>query len=358
MPTEPASRFAIRYGLVRRALDTQAVYDSLYADSPASFWLDSNSAGNPAARFSFLGDDQGPLSETITGSGGTASVRDRFGVRAESGDLLGVLDARLAGRRIGPTCLPFDFVGGYVGYLSPQQGWRRDVDHPSADDTQTPDAVWMFADRLVVVDHQDGITYLLAVSDGRVGVRIAADAWIADTMRRMGGLPSQQPILTEPLPTLPALEDELSADPVLDRYRRLRRSRPAAYAALLRFGEVALLSTVSGSALRTFGGRLTAPSSGRGPAPARPSPSPRPVNTADCPHCRLVARMGTGIPGKPGTDLGAGLDPAPHPTLLGYFGLAGGVDLCRFTPVAVPWRATAACRQSSELVASTAEPAA
>ncbi|MBV9821289.1 MAG: hypothetical protein JO144_03525 [Actinobacteria bacterium] len=350
MLTESAGRFAVRYGLVPRALDTQAVYDGLYAASPASFWLDSNSAGNPSARFSFLGDDRGPLSEILTGSGGAVSVRDRRGVRAESGDLSGVLDARLAGRRIGPTCLPFDLVGGYVGYSGPERGWVRDLD-PFAQGN--PDARWMFADRIVVVDHQAGVTYLVAVEDGRVGVRIAADAWIVDTMRRVRGLPSQQLDPAEPLPIRSARDDQLSADRILDRYRTLRRSHPAPYAALLRFGETALLSAASSSALRTFGGRPAPPTSGRPTAPARPLP----LSTTESLQRCLLAATGTGIPGEPGTDLGAGLDPAAPPIRLGYFGLAGGVDLSLFTPVAVPRRA-AAFQYSTAPLAGTAEPAA
>jgi len=311
-----------------------------------SFWLDSNSACDESARFSFLGDDQGPLSETVICNGGV-SIRDRRGVRAESGDLFGVLATRLADRRIGPTCLPFTFVGGYVGYCGPA-GRVPDAELSVAA-ARYPDAMWMFADRIVVVDHLAGLTYLLAVEDGRTGVRVAADAWIVDTMRRIRDLPSHQHTgAGSPPLILPALDNR---SPV-ERYRQLRRSRPAPYAALLRLGEVTLLSTASGSALRRPGGRLDAPPAGRRTAAADAIS----VNTPESVRSCLLAAMGTGIPGEPGTDLAAGLGPAPRATRLGYFGLAGGVDLSMLSPAATP--RAAAFRPSAEPLVGTAEPAA
>lgn len=362
MPTGAPSRFAIRYGLVQGAVDTQAVFDGMYAASPASFWLDSNSAGDESARFSFLGDDRGPLSETVISSGGTVRVRDRRGVRVESGDLSGVLDARLADRWIGPTCLPFEFVGGYVGYSRPERGRTHDVEpavpatrNPGPAAIRKPDAIWMFADRIVVVDHQAGLTYLLAVEDGRLGVRIAADAWIVDTMRRMHGLPPQLPA-ADPPPTLSAVEDQSSEERVQDRYRRLRRSHPAPYAALLRFGEVTLTSGAAGSALQAAS-PLAAGSAAHRPEPALAT-GPVPASAAACLRRGLLAEPAAGVPHESASGATARPELGGRPTSLGYFGLAGGVDLSLVTSLAIP-RATAATPRRSDCpAAGDVEPAA
>jgi hypothetical protein len=359
MVTGSASRFAIRYGLVRKPLDTQAVFDGLYAASPASFWLDSSVAGIGSARFSFLGDDQGPLSETLICRDGAVTVRDRRGVQLESGQLLGILDARLADRRIGPTCLPFDFVGGYVGYFGSAPGpGCHDVPFGGAD--RPPDAMWMFADRVVAVDHQSDLTYVLAVEDGRAGVRAAADAWIVETMRRLQSLSSQQSSAAEPPAILPALSGQWGTNHLPGRYLQLRRVHPVPHAALLSFDEVVLESYACDSVVRT--GSPTA--SGAGPVAAnvarRLAPAteagPTPVSAIDCLRRCLLAAVTAGA-AEPVTDLDRALEPANRPVGLGYFGLAGGVDLSLVTPVPVP-RIAAALRHPAAPLVGAAEPAA
>jgi hypothetical protein len=159
------TRFAIRYGVLPRLVDVTTLLDG--GLSEAAGWLPAD-----GERFGYLAVTGGPLAETLTCRAGTVTVRERNTVRIEA-DLVAVLDGRLAERRIEPTTLPFDFVGGYLG----------DLAGPA-------DSVWTFVDRLIAFDHQDQRSYLLAVEDGRSGVRAAADYWIADTLRRLRWLPA------------------------------------------------------------------------------------------------------------------------------------------------------------------------
>jgi len=159
------TRFAIRYGVLPTLVDVTALLDGALPE--AAGWLPAD-----GERFGYLAVTGGPLAETLTCRAGTVTVRERDTVRIEA-DLVAVLDGRLAERRIGPTTLPFDFVGGYLGDL-----------------TGPADSVWTFVDRLIAFDQQDQRTYLLAVEDGRSGVRAAADYWIADTLRRLRWLPA------------------------------------------------------------------------------------------------------------------------------------------------------------------------
>lgn len=154
--------FAIRYGVLPKLVDPSALVDEGLPEAGGYLAV---------GRFSYLAVAGGPLAETLICRSGTVTVRQRDAVRIEA-DLVAVLDGRLAERRIEPTTLPFDFVGGYLG----------DVAGPS-------DSVWTFVDRLIAFDHQDQRTYLLAVEDGRPGVRAAADYWIVDTLRRLRWLP-------------------------------------------------------------------------------------------------------------------------------------------------------------------------
>ena len=156
--------FAIRYGVLPKLVDISALLDGGLPE--ADGWLAAD-----GDRFGYLAVSGGPLTETVTCRAGIVTVRERDTVRIEA-DLVAVLDGRLAERRIQPTTLPFDFVGGYLG----------DVAGPA-------DSVWTFVDRLIAFDHQDQRTYLLAVEDGRSRVRSAADYWIADTLLRLRWLP-------------------------------------------------------------------------------------------------------------------------------------------------------------------------
>ena len=79
-------------------------------------------------------------------------------------------NARLSERRLPADArLPFDFTAGYVGYLGYEM--KADCGADAAHRARTPDAMWIFADRMIAVDHETGLTYLLACHDGSDGLR-------------------------------------------------------------------------------------------------------------------------------------------------------------------------------------------
>lgn len=146
-------------GQLASILDPEDVFRALYALEPTAWWLDSSSRrpdlavdGQGKARFSFMGGTDGPLSHIIECYAGNHLVVDEKGpgrsrrrrtVRANVLDYLkaemarfghagGDVDregvkVRLArdGVRLGVDeegdraegLLPFDFIGGYVGFL-------------------------------------------------------------------------------------------------------------------------------------------------------------------------------------------------------------------------------------------------
>lgn len=281
-PVAPNTGFTIRYGVVRKAVDTQALFDRMFAESEASFWLDSSRFETGLSRFSFIGDDRGPLSETLTYRVGSGAVTVRAGqrLRVETGNIFDVLNSRLAERRIEPAELPFDFVGGYVGYFGYELKSEND-DTAQLHTSETPDAMWMFADHIIAVDHEANLTYVLAVVDGRAGIRADADSWIADTVRRLAGLPVQDDRRAQGRPEVSVVldaSDHLIRDhdryisdiqecqrqlvrgesyevcitnmlrlpfggSASDFYRYLRQTNPAPYAALLSFNDTVVLSS-------------------------------------------------------------------------------------------------------------------
>ncbi|MGN6665207.1 MAG: aminodeoxychorismate synthase component I [Solirubrobacterales bacterium] len=246
--------------------DPEAAFVALYGESENAFWLDSSRSGEHA-RFSFMGDASGPLAEVVTCDvGSDASI---------FADLERRID-RL--RHSESPDLPFDFDCGFVGYLGYEL--KAECGHSHAHRSDHPDAAFIFCDRLIAFDHEAGHTYLLTLltkqgeEGGEIGVAgDEAEEWLSGTEARLASL------LAPPVPGSPQvgelrlardrdayLEDvetcldhlldgesyeicltnqlqvELDADP-LDLYRRLRRANPAPFAAYLRFGDLAVLSS-------------------------------------------------------------------------------------------------------------------
>jgi para-aminobenzoate synthetase len=244
--------------------DPERAFVHLYGESRNAFWLDS-SAGGERGRFSFIGDSQGPHGALVTYEVELGEVRvERNGgveVRAES--IFDYLGRELERLRPLATDLPFDLNCGFAGYLGYEL--KAECDGAVAHYAATPDAAFVFADRLIAFDHQEQHAYLLSLTE--------ADPWIEETERRLAGLPAlaEPRVVTTP-PLLPrrsrrryredidackryltaghsyeicltnALEAKTDADP-LELYRALRRVNPAPFAAYLRFGDLAVLSS-------------------------------------------------------------------------------------------------------------------
>ncbi|WP_040776140.1 aminodeoxychorismate synthase component I [Nocardia pneumoniae] len=276
-PTEPPPRraFRLHQDVIERAIDTESAFVRLYGNSPTAFWLDSEHVEPGVDRFSFLGDASGPLAEVLryrVGDGAVTVESSDGHRRTVRGGILDFLAAELRTRQLELPDLPFDFAGGYVGYLGYEV--KADCGGTAVHRAPTPDAQWIFADRLVVVDHVGGRTHLLALSDTPETARSGAD-WLRDTRETLETLPtwSNPPTLELPpdgdavaplltrgrkryLADIAVCQERLHAGESyeicltdsatipaaaadgLDFYRTLRRCNPAPYAAYLRFDDL------------------------------------------------------------------------------------------------------------------------
>ncbi|MEV7866603.1 aminodeoxychorismate synthase component I [Streptomyces sp. NPDC088124] len=292
---------------VSTAADSEAIFLKLFDAVPYCFWLDSSRVEEGLSRFSFLGDTSGPLSEVLTyrtGSG-AVEVRDANGVHRVTGSVFDVLDQRLRERRVPDADLPFDLTGGYVGYFGYEL--KAECGATPGHTAETPDAVWMFADRVIAVDHQEGLTYLVAVHDERT--RHDAQEWVDRTSALLTGL---NPAAAEP-PREPAAGPPPRAEEYLGRdrsryladisecrrelnrgesyeicltntlhmpfhdddtsfYLRLRRANPAPYAALLRLDDVTVFSSSPERFLRIERDRTVTSKPIKGTAPRDADP--------------------------------------------------------------------------------------
>jgi para-aminobenzoate synthetase len=259
-----------------RMPDPECAFAHLYGRSRNAFWLDSSADGE-RARFSFIGDDGGPGAAVVTydvgagrllvkGAGGVEerdeSIFDFLGriQRAPRSPAAAQAIDVVSGR---PVDLPFDFDCGLVGYLGYEL--KAECDGAAAHGASTPDAAFVFADRLIAFDHRERHTYLLGLTP--------AEGWIEETERRLASLPAlaePRAVASPPLVSrrsrqryredieackryltaghsyeiclTDSLETETDADP-LDLYRALRRANPAPFSSYLRFGDLAVLSS-------------------------------------------------------------------------------------------------------------------
>ncbi|WP_371748390.1 aminodeoxychorismate synthase component I [Rhodococcus qingshengii] len=158
--------------------DSELIYQELSRGQSTAFWLDSSAVIDGTSRFSFLGNTDGPLAEYLTHDVTTTTVS----IRTADGQTRGIrstffdyLETQLQQRRIpAPDGLPFEFNLGYVGYLGYEL--KSETIGEDAHTAQTPDAAMIFADRMIVLDHLDRCTYLLALS--RDGYTFPANEWL------------------------------------------------------------------------------------------------------------------------------------------------------------------------------------
>jgi para-aminobenzoate synthetase len=261
----PVATRVVHHRRVTTNASAETVFDTLFAGADYAFWLDSADEGDAGGHFSFLGDASGPLARVATAdvTAGTVTIRsaDRPDQIVHSG-FLDWLAADLDAHRVAPAGLPFDFALGWVGYLGYEL--KAECGSPNTHTAEHPDAAMIFADRAIVFDHEENDVHLLALT---------GDGWLDDTEATLRAL-TDQPADLPPLSLGPlrsrhgrtayldliaacqreiiagetyevCLTNQLTADGKLDPlpgYRRLRRANPEPFGALLRFGELSVLS--------------------------------------------------------------------------------------------------------------------
>lgn len=237
--------------------DAEAAFLAWLAEEPQAFWLDSARVIPGLSRWSFLGTGRpGPASLD-----GLQNALRRAECCAAKGD-----------------DLPFPFRGGWVGWIGYEA--KGQCGYPQPFSSTSPDVALLFAERFLVLDHQEQRAWLAAVLPANERQADLA-GWfdrMAETLSGARAAPPAPP--TEAAPRLAVaarhapdaylhriglaqqeirdgesyevcltnrLEVRAAVDP-LTVYRHLRRLNPAPHAAYLRMGDLA----VAGSSPERF----------------------------------------------------------------------------------------------------------
>jgi para-aminobenzoate synthetase len=268
--------FQLQVRKLASAVAPEAAYTALFKEATPSFWLDSSLVAEGLSRFSFMGDARGPHAEYVSYRTPERKVvvRTHGRVVEERIAFLDYLERELTRRSLTSIDLPFDFNLGYVGYLGYEM--KADCEASAVHKAPTPDAAFVFCDRILAFDHRDELIYLLALSTD--ATESAALEWLATTSRVLRALelsPAGTELSSEPIGcpsvsyrhTLPEYErlveccqreiaagetyevcltNMLSIDEEIDpfaTYRELRSRCPASYSSYLQFPDVCVLSS-------------------------------------------------------------------------------------------------------------------
>jgi para-aminobenzoate synthetase len=299
-PRQPERRAAgvrVHHRMLATWCDPDAAFVALFGDHDRAVWLDSSRAEPGLSRFSFMGAPDGPLGQFVRYDVATRTLAvERAGVREELREsVLDYCKRELARLRADAPELPFDFICGFAGYLGYEL--KAECGGELVHRSPLPDAALVFCDRLIAFDHDERLVHVLALADG--GGAGEAEAWLAATARRLDGLATPAPPAA-PVPGALSfapresraaylaniaaclheivegetyevcLTTELHSDGRIDpvaAYRALRARNPAPHAALLRLGDVSVLSSSPERFLRVDRERIVESKPIKGTAP-------------------------------------------------------------------------------------------
>ncbi|TFY89672.1 aminodeoxychorismate synthase component I [Pseudomonas nabeulensis] len=145
--------------------DPLALFAQLYANDHYSFWLDSEKSERPNSRYSIMGSGQaqGSIRLAYDVNSERLTLEGPKGRRTLAGDFFSLFGQIVESVHVAvPQYLPFEFKGGFVGYMGYElkalTGGRKVFrsDHP--------DASFIFSPHFFVFDHHNQVVYECLIS--------------------------------------------------------------------------------------------------------------------------------------------------------------------------------------------------
>jgi len=253
-----AVRWRVEFEVIEDALEPDAVFETLYGDSPSAFWLD----GSSTQSISYIGDASGPHGYHLSYDVDRGTVAFSMGREGEvvCSNIFDYLDSLLAQNVLCETDRPdLAFCGGLVGYFGYEA--KAALGAVNRHKSEWPDAQWSWVDRFIAYNHGSRRATLVALCPDsssnattlrwmtsmrtrlsqravrrkswpspRLHWRDSSNRYLALIEKCQGHIragESYELCLTTQL----AGEAEVDG---LELFRRMRASNPAAYAAYLR----------------------------------------------------------------------------------------------------------------------------
>jgi para-aminobenzoate synthetase len=158
-------------------IDMEETFSSLFSQSPHAYWLDSSLVEQGRARWSYAGDASGPNAAGIQYrcSDQRLEISDHTGAHTRHTGIFEYLE-QIEPSRPEPAP-PCPFAGGYVGWFGYEL--QSECGSPIRRSAATPDAMFIYSDRFIAVDHVEKKTYVIAIDEPSHAER--AKKWIDRT---------------------------------------------------------------------------------------------------------------------------------------------------------------------------------
>ena len=258
-------------------IDGEKLFDLFFRDSPYAIWLDSSRKDYGSGRYSFLCKADGPLGRiaTIDTHAHTICIETREGTQLVHSGFFEWLENDLQKNRLSPPETPFEFSLGWAGYIGYEM--KSECGTDSTCRSPYPDAILLFCDHGIVIDHEAKRLHILALADRHTMDQ--AGKWIRSVISGLESLSTTAQTRQEALPAHLALTrpfrlrhgkpqyidlilkcqeyirqgetyeicltntatGETDADP-WTAYRMLRKANPAPYGAYLQLKDICVLS--------------------------------------------------------------------------------------------------------------------
>ncbi|MEB3181052.1 MAG: aminodeoxychorismate synthase component I [Nostocaceae cyanobacterium] len=268
---EQEEKFELHWRKLDIFPNTEQIFVNLFEQAQNAFWLDSSSVEPGLSRFSFMGDGSGENSILVRYHTQTQEliITQSDSVIRRTQSIFDYLKREIELRRCQTLELPFDFNCGFVGYFGYEL--KGESGSQLMHSSPLPDAIFLLADRLIAIDHQEQCLYLLHLV--KKGQRESAENWFDTIQKKLENLTPLPPLIPQGNGQLvkfflsrsyqtyiqnihQCLQDiyqgetyqvcltnqlytHTTPEPLIF-YRRLRKLNPAPYAAFLRFGEIAI----------------------------------------------------------------------------------------------------------------------
>lgn len=165
---EQEKRFNFRVRELDLDVSSEDIFQFQYANGQNVIWLDTGKVVDDFSRFSYLGCLEGPFSYALYYDVNKTSLKivkddKEYHYNESIFDFIERQLANVSVQGMDDVDYPFEFrcgFGGYFGYeMKKDCGYRTDFE------SEYPDSVLYFLDRLIVFDHIEKKQYLVALTD-------------------------------------------------------------------------------------------------------------------------------------------------------------------------------------------------